>query len=142
VPTAHTERQLLFTHLIGLWTCSRAPTRSFYSRLLLRVQLALRLTLLPRQQTTNARQVMQNTPSFQQAWQRLEEKLKRPIHSQMLDFWDEDMRNRCLGHLCTYKCWTAFYVWRFPANIRDYELFITTKASGVSAMVSRSWEIH
>ena len=29
MPQAHTEHQLLFTHLIELWPRSRAPTRSF-----------------------------------------------------------------------------------------------------------------
>src|SRR6202000_3334246 len=38
--------------------------------------------------------------------------------------------------------WTAFYMWRFPANICDYEIPITTQTSGESAMVSRSCEMH
>jgi hypothetical protein len=42
-----TDIQLLFTHLIELWTRSRAPIRSLSLHLLLRVQLALRLTLIP-----------------------------------------------------------------------------------------------
>jgi hypothetical protein len=93
-------------------------------------------------QTTNAHQVMYNTQSFQQTSQRLEEKLKCPIHSQILDFWDENMRDECLAphRLCPH--WTAFYIWRFPAKIRDYEIPITFQTSGKSEMVSRSWEMH
>ena len=55
MPAAHTDEQLLFTHLIRLWTCSRAPTRSFCLRLLLRAQLALRLTLIPPQMAPEER---------------------------------------------------------------------------------------
>ena len=47
MPQAYTDIQLLFTHSIGLWTRSRAPICSLCLRLLLRVQLALRLTLIP-----------------------------------------------------------------------------------------------
>jgi hypothetical protein len=85
---------------------------------------------------------MHNMPSFQQALQRLEKKLKYPIYSQIFDFWDENMRDACLAphRLCSH--WTAFYIWRFPAKIRDYEIPITTQTSGKSEMVSRSWEMH
>jgi hypothetical protein len=85
---------------------------------------------------------MHNIPAYQQVSQRLEAKLKHPIHSQVFDFWDENMRDGCLGQHVQCPRWTAFYVWRFPTKIRDYEIPITTQTCNKSEMVSRSWEMH
>jgi hypothetical protein len=52
------------------------------------------VSFVPDWQTTNAPKVMHNTPSFQQARQRLEEKLMRPIHSQAFDLWGREYAGR------------------------------------------------
>jgi hypothetical protein len=83
---------------------------------------------------------MRNTPSFQQVLQRLEAQLKCPIHSEAFDFWDESMRDQSFGQHSSTPAWTAFYIWRFPAQVRDYELPVTTTQT--SEIVSRSWEMH
>lgn len=92
--------------------------------------------------TRNASQIMHDMLQYQQAAQRLQGSLKHPIDSQICEFGDENMRDKCFEPVPHLAHWTVFYMWHFPTQIHDYEIPIAPSASGTSTVSSRSWEMH